>query len=525
MGLDERLVRCARRPRGARGRRRADRRHGGGRGPPAPAFRPPGDAVGARVAGRPACARAGDPPLAWCPRSRVRRPWSGSPMEWCSAGTRPTRRCGCRHWSPARPWSVATRSSAGRPRGCAAPRCSCWRPCAGHGPRTRLVVADLPGPQAEPLVWDPGVGLVVAHASSATCKRHLAGLGRAYSEGAALRPYIPEGSGNDAMIVLPGADLDAAAAAAALGGFANSGQLCMSAKRMIVARAVWADFAARLVAAVEALVVGDPADERTDIGPLAEGPARERARAALAEALERGGRILVGEGERGEHFTPTVVLLPREAEDIALWREESFAPLRGLMVVELGCRGARPRKRQPLCARRGGLRSGGGGRRRPARRAGAGRRGPALSGRPSGGGRGRRLGFRRRAAQGRADGLGPPGAPRRGDLGQDAQVLPVDEGLEALSSELAADPRAAPAGVGGVGHDDPPAVDRDRTAAHRLGSLERTAHVTAADIADQAVVGAVRLGDRRGRVGHLHHRDDRCEGLLVDQAHARRRPR
>jgi acyl-CoA reductase-like NAD-dependent aldehyde dehydrogenase len=204
----------------------------------------------------------------------------------------------------------------------------------GAWPEDALVVADLPGPEAEPLVWDRGVGLVVAHASSATCKRHLAGLGQAYAEGAPLRPYIPEGSGNDAMIVLPGADLDAAAAAAALGGFANAGQLCMSAKRMIVVRAVWRDFAPRLVAAVEALVVGDPEDDRTDIGPLAEGPARERARKALAEALERGGRILVGEGERGPHFTPTIVVLPRGAEDAVLWREESFAPLRGLMVVD-----------------------------------------------------------------------------------------------------------------------------------------------------------------------------------------------
>lgn len=204
----------------------------------------------------------------------------------------------------------------------------------GAWPEDAIVVADLPGPEAEPLVWDPGVGLVVAHASSATCKRHLAGLGRAYAQGAPLRPYIPEGSGNDPMIVLAGADLDAAAAAAALGGFANAGQLCMSAKRMIVARAIWEDFAPRLVAAVETLVVGDPEDERTDIGPLAEGPARERAREALAEALAHGGRILVGEGERGAHFTPTVVVLPRDAGDLALWREESFAPLRGLMVVD-----------------------------------------------------------------------------------------------------------------------------------------------------------------------------------------------
>jgi acyl-CoA reductase-like NAD-dependent aldehyde dehydrogenase len=204
----------------------------------------------------------------------------------------------------------------------------------GAWPTDAVVVADLSGHAAEPLVWDPGIGLVVAHASSATCKRQLAGLGRAYAEGAALRPYIPEGSGNDAMIVLPGADLDAAAAAAALGGFANAGQLCMSAKRMIVAREVWKEFAPRLAAAVAALVVGDPDDERTDIGPLPEGPARERARAALAEALAAGGHVLVGEGERGTHFTPTVVELPRSALGVALWREESFAPLRGLVVVD-----------------------------------------------------------------------------------------------------------------------------------------------------------------------------------------------
>ena len=204
---------------------------------------------------------------------------------------------------------------------------------ASAWPEDAVVVADLSGSEAEPLVWDAGVNVVVAHSSSATCKRHLAGLGRAYAAGAPLRPYVAEGSGNDAMIVLPGADLDAAAAAAALGGFANAGQLCMSAKRMIVAHEVWPEFAPRLIAAVHDLVVGDPEDERTDIGPLPEGPARARARAALAEALGRGGQILVGEGESGAHFTPTIVVLPRDALDVALWCEESFAPLRGLVVA------------------------------------------------------------------------------------------------------------------------------------------------------------------------------------------------
>ena len=200
-------------------------------------------------------------------------------------------------------------------------------------PEDAVVVADLPGPEAESLVWAPGVDVVVAHASSATCKRHLAGLGRAYTAGAVLRPYIPEGSGNDALVVLDGADLDAAATAVALGGFANAGQLCMSAKRIIVARSVWPDFAPRLVNAVSSLVVGDPGDELTDIGPLPEGRARARAREALAEALARGGEVVVGKGESGPYFTPTIVHLPRGCLDVSLWQEESFAPLRGLVLA------------------------------------------------------------------------------------------------------------------------------------------------------------------------------------------------
>ena len=205
---------------------------------------------------------------------------------------------------------------------------------AGPWPDGALTMVDLPGLAAEPLVWDPNVHAVVAHASSDTCKRQLAALGAAYAAGARLRPYIAEGSGNDAMIVLAGADLGRAAEAAAIGGFANAGQLCMAAKRIIVERPAWEAFRPRLAAAVAALRVGDPEDEATDVGPLPEGRARADARAALAEALARGGQVLVGEGERGPFFTPTVVLLPRAALDVALWRRESFAPLRGLAVAE-----------------------------------------------------------------------------------------------------------------------------------------------------------------------------------------------
>lgn len=201
-------------------------------------------------------------------------------------------------------------------------------------PDDAIVVADLSGPEAEPLVWDPDVDVVVAHASSATCKRHLAGLGRAYAAGTRLRPYVAEGSGNDPMIVLAGANLEAAARAAAVGGFANAGQLCMAPKRLIVERSVYSRFAPHLVEAVNSLVIGEPEDIRTDVGPLPEGSARRRARAALGEALAHGGQIIVGAGERGEYFTPTIVRLDRDALGVALWRQESFAPLRALVIAE-----------------------------------------------------------------------------------------------------------------------------------------------------------------------------------------------
>jgi len=205
---------------------------------------------------------------------------------------------------------------------------------AGPWPDDAVVRVDLPGPEAEPLVWDPGVHAVVAHASTTTCKRHLAGLGAAYAAGAPLRPYVAEGSGNDAMIVLDGADLEAAAAAAALGGFANAGQLCMAAKRMIVERSAWERYRPLLRAAVDGLRLGDPGDPETDLGPLADGPARAAATAALDEARARGGRVIVGDGPRGAFFTPTIVQIGRDALDVALWREETFAPLRALVLAE-----------------------------------------------------------------------------------------------------------------------------------------------------------------------------------------------
>ena len=205
---------------------------------------------------------------------------------------------------------------------------------AAAWPADALVVADVDPEEGERLLVHPGVHAVVAHASTETCRRHVARLAAAYADGAPMRPYIPEASGNDAMIVLPGADLERTASAAALAGYANAGQLCMSAKRLVVDRRVWPELRPRLAVAIGRLRVGDPADEVTDVGPVREGPARSRARAALAQALAAGGEIVAGEGEQ-ELFTPTLVLLPRPAHaHLALWRTEVFAPVRSVVLAD-----------------------------------------------------------------------------------------------------------------------------------------------------------------------------------------------
>ena len=200
-------------------------------------------------------------------------------------------------------------------------------------PLGAVQVVTAPPDEAEALIAAPGIGAVVAHASTATCRRHMARLSAAYEAGATLRPYIPEASGNDAMIVLDGADMDRAADAAALGGFANAGQLCMAAKRIIVERSARDEFVPRLLEAVGALVTGPADDERTDVAPIAPA-ALTRALSDLDEALAAGGKVLTG-GESPEvGLSPTVVLLPGSALHVRLWRDESFAPLRGLAVAD-----------------------------------------------------------------------------------------------------------------------------------------------------------------------------------------------
>ncbi len=107
--------------------------------------------------------------------------------------------------------------------------------------------------------------------------------------------------------------------------FSNAGQVCLAGSRMFVERSVYDEFLARFVAAAEALVVGDPRDPATDVGPLASEEHYKKVRAHLEAA---DGRIRTGgpgDGSDGWVVRPTVITdVPAHSR---LWREEIFGPV------------------------------------------------------------------------------------------------------------------------------------------------------------------------------------------------------
>ena len=96
------------------------------------------------------------------------------------------------------------------------------------------------------------------------------------------------------MIVAADADLDDAAARLAANAFSFAGQSCISVQRIYVERAAYDAFLERFLPRVEALVVGDPADDATDVGPLIAASERDRVLAWIEEATARGARVLTG---------------------------------------------------------------------------------------------------------------------------------------------------------------------------------------------------------------------------------------
>jgi succinate-semialdehyde dehydrogenase/glutarate-semialdehyde dehydrogenase len=161
-----------------------------------------------------------------------------------------------------------------------------------------------------------------------------AGRSVAAIAGRVLKKSVLELGGSDPFVVMPSADLDRAAQVAATSRCLNNGQSCISAKRFIVHADVYDAFAEAFVGRMAAMTLGDPMASDTDVGPLATEQGRTDVEEQVADAVQKGARVLCG-GERpdrpGWWYPPTVVagLTPQTR----MWSEEVFGPVAGLYQV------------------------------------------------------------------------------------------------------------------------------------------------------------------------------------------------
>jgi succinate-semialdehyde dehydrogenase/glutarate-semialdehyde dehydrogenase len=161
-----------------------------------------------------------------------------------------------------------------------------------------------------------------------------AGKSVAALAGAAMKPAIFELGGSDPALVLADADLDRAAEVGAFARLINAGQSCVCAKRFIVERPVRREFEQKFVARMAARRVGDPTDEKTDLGPLARADLRDKLHAQVRASVRRGARLLLGGAPLpgpGFFYAPTV--LTDVAPGMPAYDEEFFGPVASIITV------------------------------------------------------------------------------------------------------------------------------------------------------------------------------------------------
>jgi succinate-semialdehyde dehydrogenase/glutarate-semialdehyde dehydrogenase len=165
------------------------------------------------------------------------------------------------------------------------------------------------------------------------------GAGRSVGEhaGKALKKTVLELGGSDPFIVMPSADVEAAAKTAVTARMINNGQSCIAAKRFIIHKSVYDQFLERFVEGVKALRVGDPMNPETEVGPLATESIREELAAQVEKTIEMGARAMCGARKidgAGFYYEPTVLVdipmaSPAEMEELfgpvaSVWKAASL---------------------------------------------------------------------------------------------------------------------------------------------------------------------------------------------------------
>ncbi|WP_299489015.1 NAD-dependent succinate-semialdehyde dehydrogenase [Acaryochloris sp. IP29b_bin.137] len=181
----------------------------------------------------------------------------------------------------------------------------------------------ISAPQVEGVVRDDRVKAATLTGSEP------AGASLAAIAGSQIKKTVLELGGSDPFIVLESADLEASVTMAVKARMLNTGQSCIAAKRFIVVDAIADQFLEKLIAAFQALTLGDPMDTQTDIGPLATTTILEDLEHQVQAAVAQGAQVLTG-GQRwpdlpGNFYQPTI--LSDISKDNPVYSQECFGPV------------------------------------------------------------------------------------------------------------------------------------------------------------------------------------------------------
>ncbi len=202
-----------------------------------------------------------------------------------------------------------------------------WQAAGGPAGTLQVLPASDPVPVSDALMEDPRIRKVT-FTGSTEVGRILYG-----KSAATVKKLSLELGGHAPYLVFDDADLDRAVDQVVACKYRNAGQTCVCTNRIYVQRGIQDAFVERYVEATRALVVGDPLDETTDIGPLVDGAGLDKVREHVEDAVAKGARVASGGSALdGLYFAPTVLL--GVTPEMRLMQEETFGPISPILTFD-----------------------------------------------------------------------------------------------------------------------------------------------------------------------------------------------
>jgi len=150
-------------------------------------------------------------------------------------------------------------------------------------------------------------------------------VGRRIKAMAGLKPVTLELGSNSALIIDEGININQAIPRCIMGGFANSGQVCISLQRIYIHKNIVKDFSEKFVSEVKKLKIGNPLDNDVEFGPMIDEKEAIRAKEWIDEAVKQGAKTLIGGERNGSVLQATI--LTDVTSDMKVIKEEVFAPI------------------------------------------------------------------------------------------------------------------------------------------------------------------------------------------------------